>query len=204
MQPRSLTNRRTTLRTAAAALGVAGTGLGALALGTDRTRAAVTATLALDGTRYASATGDIFSPWIVCGGDWHFLIGQPASKWQVALQLSSDGVDWQRVATDGGPVDGQKASGAYRCKARVIDHDGFDAATFDAAIGEVNETTVYGRTIFRALDAADATIIEARAADSLTVGVENTTGEASAGLNSTGETLVQVNESDAEPTVTGG
>lgn len=198
------TDRRTAIKSTAALFGLTGTGLGAIALTTDRARASVTAGLQIAGAQYASETGDIFTPYVFANGEWSFLIGEPAQGWQVELQFSSDGVDWERVATDGGPLDTTNASGSFDLAAAVIDHSAFDETTFDAGLGTTKETTVYVRTIFRALDAADATLIEARAAEAVAVSVENTTQEASASLSGDGETQLQVNSTDPTPTATGG
>lgn len=155
--------------------------------------------LTVDGGTYESPRGDPYSPWLDVTGAWTFDLPEPASGWRTRLLLSSDGVDWAVVAADGGSVDAAAASGSYAIAAAVVDHAGFEDATFDAPLGETIEVPVYAKTVFAALDAADNPLAEASAADRVDLTVTATGVKPTANVTGTGGTRWQANRTDGPP-----
>lgn len=90
-------------------------------------------------------------------------------------------------------------TGQYELTAPLVDHDAFDADTFDAPLGETVETRVFVRVRFAALDAGDNALVEAGAADSVAISVTNTSVEPTANVVGSGSVTFQVKESDPAP-----
>lgn len=155
--------------------------------------------LAVSNAEYSSETGDIYTVWAAVTGSYSFQLNDPASGWRVRLFFSSNASDWELVAADGGPIDAASATGEYAVKAPLIDHSAFTADSFDAPLGETVETDAYVKVVFAALDSADTPLVEASAADSVVVRVSNTSVEAVAHVSGSGQTGVQVGESDDAP-----
>lgn len=199
------TSRRTVLRTSAI-LGGAGLGLGAYALhGSQPARAEVTSSFSLAAKEYAEDDAELYDVWVYGEGTWSFRTETTPDGWQLTLEVSPDGTDgsYEPIAQDsGGAISGEMAS-SYAVNGPLSSHSAWANGDFTADPESSVDFEVYVRVTFEVLAADGSIMASAEATDSGIFTVTNTAFNTSASFDGSGEFLVQVNSTDAEPTPSG-
>lgn len=194
------TDRRTVLKSSAAALGLAGTGLGAIALTSEPAAAAdVTATFSLSDATYRDEEPP-HSPWLRASGTWSYAeLDVDPTDWRIRLSAGKSAENQDPVAETTGFPFGHDDSGTFATQGALVDTAAFASTDFEPpADGETITVDVVSTVVFEVLD-GDFVLAEASAQGAGVLTVEDTTLTYSASLDATGGWDWQTNESDGTP-----
>lgn len=199
------TGRRTVLKRSAAALGVAGTGLGAFALASEPAKAEVVinqATFSIPDYSIRTDDGAVSGVWIRASGEYSY--DSPdiePSDWRVNLRASATGDQYDRIGRYTEVSFGFTGNGQFEVLGNLLDHVSFAASDFEVPDGADSVSqTVYCQLVFQLLDGG-STLAEATAEDSGTLTVEEAGIDATLSLDGSGGFEVQATPGDPTPTV---
>lgn len=199
--------RRNVIKASAAALGLAGTGLGALALTTDpATAAEITAEdISVADHTVQNDGGTIESLWLRAEGSWSYQadssnVEPDGYRLDLAVAPDAAELNFDRIARTEDAVFGYDDSAEFSILGEVTSHAGIDAADFAAPDPETTtHTKVHVRLTFAVLS-GDEVLAEAVAIDEAVVAVENTSSAVTVSLTASGGFEAQVNSTDPTPT----
>lgn len=200
MRPSTTTiSRRTATKGLAATLGLAGTGLGALALGTDDAQAAITTAFTVPEVTYADEQPphDIF---LQAAGQWEYsgLDTEPNDP-VITLRVGASADNFDRLATFTKYPFGFDSEGTYTLQGSLADTAIWSSDEFAPGDGQTVTHTVYGEVELE-VKRDDEVLASASASDSGTVTIEDTSATWDAAINGDGQFAYQQNETDATPT----
>lgn len=190
--------RRKALKGFAASLGIAGGGLGYLALANDEAQAAVTTSMSLPTGGAADEDGHAI-PFLNVSGDWSYSgVTVDPTDWVVSVYVSENGTNWDPLGTDNGVPFGFDEANTYQVFAPLTAAANFSSGDFQAPDTESIGVDVWARAELEVLN-GDEVVVSAQASDSSTLTIEDTTEPGTANVSGSGSWEWQMDESDPTP-----
>lgn len=205
MTPTPTPTRRTALKATGALAALGLTGGGAVLLGSEPARAAVTMNdLAVSDQTIRESDGQLAAVWARVGGSYEYVsqdVEPDGVRFDLHVSPDTDPRDWNRIAREEQAAFGFDQVASYELLGEVTSHAGFDPADWDAPdAGTTTAVPVRLRVTFAVLD-GDAILASATAEDLATLTLENDSVALSLGVEGTGSFDVVANDGDATPTL---